>query len=114
MTAHDYISLRLKLVSLTIQKNLSKHKKVLFFQFYLNVSFHFLNGRDKVIISTVDFVFTPRPRCVWHARPEPVGVLPHQVVVQAVLERTKDDDGTGELEVNLLHGLVCQDGDGSC
>jgi len=67
-----------------------------------------------VIVSSVDFVITSRPRCVWYARPEPVGVLPHQVVVQAVLERTQDDNGTGELKVDLLYRLVSQDGDGSC
>ena len=46
------------------------------------------------------------PGGVGHAGAEPVGELAHQVVVQSVLHGTKDDDGPGELQIDLLDRLV--------
>ena len=77
---------------------------------HLYVLLHLFDGGHEVIVSAVDLVVPPRPRGVRNARPEPVGVLPHQVVVESVFQRPQDDDGPRELEVDLLDGLVRQDG----
>ncbi len=65
---------------------------------------------NEVVVPSVDLVVPPLPGGVGHAGAEPRRELPHEVVVEAVLQRPQDDDGPGELEVDLLDGLVGQDG----
>ena len=50
---------------------------------------------------------------MWHARSKPVRIFSHQVVVKPILEWAKNDDGSGELEIDLFNGLVRQNRDGS-
>lgn len=66
-----------------------------------------------MIIPTVDLVISSRSRCVGYARPEPVRVLPHEIIIESVLEGSEDDDGSGELQVDFLDGFVGQDGHSS-
>ncbi len=66
----------------------------------------------EVIVPAVHFVISLGPGGVRHAGAEPGGELTHEVVVQAILQRTENDHGTSELEVDLLHGLVRQHGGG--
>lgn len=46
------------------------------------------------------------PCCMWYARAESVGKLPHQVVVDAIFQRPQYDHRPRELEIDLLHGFV--------
>ncbi len=56
----------------------------------------------EMVISSMDLVLPPGPGGVGHAGAESRRELAHEVVIQAVLERTQDDHRTGELEVDLL------------
>ena len=78
-------------------------------QMSLNVCLHLVNAGHEVIVTTIHFVLSLRSGGVWDAGPEPVGKLSHEVVIDPVLHGAEDDDGSGELEINLLHGLVRQD-----
>ena len=78
-------------------------------QMCLYICLHLINARHKMIIPSVHFVLPLRSGGVGDAGTEPVGELPHQVVVDPVLDGPQDDDGPRELEINLLHGLVGQD-----
>ncbi len=55
-----------------------------------------------MVVPPVDLVVPPGPGGVRDAGAEPGRELAHQVIVQAVLQRAQDDDGAGELEVDLL------------
>ena len=63
----------------------------------------------KMIVSSVHLVLPLGPCGVRDAGAEPVRELPHQVIIEPVLERPQDDDRPRELQVDLLHGLVRQD-----
>ena len=78
-------------------------------QMSLDVRLHLVNARHKVIISTIHFILPLRSGGVGDTGAEPVGELPHEVVIDSVLHGSEDDDGSRELEVDLLHGLVRQD-----
>ena len=62
-----------------------------------------------MIVATVNLVVATAASCMGNAGAEPVWILPHEVVVDTILERAKNDHGTGELEVDLLDRFVCQD-----
>ena len=75
----------------------------------LDVGLHLLDAGDKVVVSAVHLVLPARPGSVRHAGAEILRELSHQIIIDPVLNRAENDDGSGELEVDLLHRLVGED-----
>jgi len=59
-----------------------------------------------MVVHAVDLVISARSCCVGYAGPEPVRVLPHEVIIEPIFKRAQDDDGSGEFEVDLLDRFV--------
>ena len=75
----------------------------------LDVRLHLLDAGHEVVVPAVHLVLPARPGGVRDAGAEILRELSHQIVIDPVLDGTEDDDGPGELEVDLLHRLVGQD-----
>lgn len=60
----------------------------------------------KMVVSSVHLVLPLWPSGVRNAGTEAVRKLPHQVIIESVLERAKNDDRPREFQVDLLNRLV--------
>ena len=72
----------------------------------LDVGLHLVDAGHEVIVAPVHLVLPASPGGVGDTRAESVRKLPHEVVIDPVLDGAEDDDGPCELQVYLLHGLV--------
>jgi len=72
----------------------------------LNVSLHLFPGCHEVVVALVHLVVPLRSRRVRDAASELVGEFGDEVVVDAVLQRAQDDDGSRVRHLNLLHRFV--------